>query len=421
MAKINELLGLDESGRAVKTQNIPAQQVKNIEPGANPAPGSSSSQKNEGEENDGPRSLVTIPTENRASDVTRFVVTEQKDKDGNIVTPHQDIRIGHLNTMTDARNTREDAARADNDRLISLARERQAARAREDAQKQQKKRLTYAEMVDKLYPEQAEARRQADEARDAKKRRREAVISALGDGLTTIANLGSVIGGANPVQHETMSERSQARWDKIKADKDARRDAYRAARIRAQQADQEREDALATAERAAKQHADDNAREDAYRLMQLKNQRDIAGLRTDAQQRIAEGNWAARRYASDKSYEGRVYAANHKKSGGSGSGSQKYNVDIIDPVTGEHRTFSVTGNAALKYLEGQYGEDNVTHVTEDDGLGGTKEKTTSSSNGNKNAAAEARRAWNEKHKQKGGNGKPGKGQFSERDLRNATK
>lgn len=417
MAKINELLGLDESGRAVKTQNIPAQQVKNSKKLANPAPGSSSSQKNEGEENDGPRSLVTIPTENRASDVTRFVVTEQKDKDGNIVTPPQDIRIGHLNTMTDARNTREDAARADNDRLISLARERQAARAREDAQKQQKKRLTYAEMVDKLYPEQAEARRQADEARDAKKRRREAVISALGDGLTTIANLGSVIGGANPVQHETMSERSQARWDKIKADKDARRDAYRAARIRAQQADQEREDALATAERAAKQHADDNAREDAYRLMQLKNQRDIAGLRTDAQQRIAEGNWAARRYASDKSYEGRVYTANHK-----GSSKRSYLTPSVN-ANGDLVYYEVTGNEALKNDRAIYGEPNTTHTEEDDGLGGRKSKdvTTHNANSEEHARRVREALANRKNKQKGGNGKPGKGQFSDRDLRNATK
>lgn len=408
MAKIHELLGLDESGKAVKTQNVPAQQAKNGGNGANPASGSSSSQKNDWGENGGPRSLVTIPNENRASDVTRYEVTEQRDKDRNVITPAQDARIGHLNTMQNPLNTREDRARAENDRLISIAREGQAAKAREDAQKQQKKRLTYAEMVNRLYPEQAEARRAAEDARDAKKRRMEAVINALGDGLTTIANLGSVIGGANPVSHETLSERSQARWDKIKADKDARRDAYRAARLRAAQADQEREDALEAVERTAKQHAEDISREYAYRLLQLKNQRDIAGMRTDAQKDIAEGNWAARKYATDMSFAGRKYAADHKSSGGGGSGSQKYNVDIIDPVTGEHRVFNVTGNAALKYLEGQYGKDNVTHVTEDDGLGGTKEKTTSRSNGNKNAAAEARREWNAKHKQKSGKGKGGK-------------
>lgn len=399
MAKIHELLGLDESGKAVKTQNVPAQQAKNGGNGANPASGSSSSQKNDGGENGGPRSLVTIPNENRASDVTRYEVTEQRDKDGNVITPAQDVRIGHLNTMQNPLNTREDRARAENDRLISIAREGQAAKAREDAQKQQKKRLTYAEMVDRLYPEQAEARRQADEARDAKKRRREAVISALGDGLTTIANLGSVIVGANPVTHETMSERSQARWEKIKADKDARRDAYRAARIRAQQADQEREDALATAERTAKQHAEDNAREDAYRLMQLKNQRDIAGLRTDAQQRIAEGNWATRKYASDKSYAGRVFAANHKSSGG--SGSQKYSIPIPDEY-GNIRYIPVTGNKYADYMIDLNGLDNTTHTEEDDGLGGKKVKDTSRRGNKQENAKNVKEALKNRSKGKGG-------------------
>lgn len=397
MAKITEILGLDESGRAVKAQNSSAIQMKNNGNVANSAPGSSSSQKNDGGENGGPRSLVTIPTDNRASDVTRYEVTEQRDKDNNVITPAQDIRIGHLNTMTDARNTHEDAVRADNDRLISLAREGQAAKAQEDAQKQQKKRLTYAEMVDRLYPEQAEARRKEDEARDAKKRRREAVITALGDGLTTIANLGSVIGGANPVSHETLSERSQARWDKIKADKDARRDAYRAARLRAAQADQEREDALAAAERTAKQHAEDNAREDAYRLLQLRNQRDIAGLRTDAQRDIAEGNWANRKEVANINQSGANWRSQNKATK---SGGPKYGYEWIEqynPLTGKNEYRYVSGNAAMKYYQGLEGEDSYTDKP--DGLGGTQRETKV--NGNSKANAKHTR---ENHKQKSGKG-----------------
>lgn len=385
MAKIHESLGLDESGKAVKTQNVPAQQAKNDGNGANPASGSSSSQKNEGVQN-AKKVLTPGPFDGTNGVATKehFSKAQAKTFDAN-----RDAYTEYLDTAKGV----SDLNRYDyRDNAVSIARNPQM--------EAQKKRLTYAEMVDRLYPEQAEARRKEDEARDAKKRRREAVITALGDGLTTIANLGSVIGGANPVSHETLSERSQARWDKIKADKDARRDAYRAARMRAQQADQEREDALAAVERTAKQRAEDNAREDAYRILQLKNQRDIAGLRTDAQRDIAEGNWANRKEVANINQSGANWRSQHKVS----SGSQKYNVDIIDPVTGEHRVFPVTGNAALKYLEGQYGKDNVTHVTEDDGFGGTKEKTTSSSNGNRNAAAEARRQWNAQHKQKSGKG-----------------
>lgn len=384
MAKIHELLGLDESGRAVKAQNSPAGQTKNNENGAKSAPGSSSSQKNDGAQN---RKIVRTPG---PFDGTNGVASKAQVK-ADIAKIQADTFEANQDAYTQGLDSQKgvgDLNRYDyRDNAVSIARNPQR-----DAQK---KRLTYAEMVDKLYPEQAEARRKEDEARDAKKRRREAVISALGDGLTTIANLGSVIGGANPVAHETMSERSQARWDKIKADKDARRDAYRAARIRAQQADQEREDALATAERTTKQKAEDNAREDAYRLMQLRNQRDIAGLRTDAQRSIAEGNWATRKYESDRSYAGRVYAANHKGSGG----SQKYNVEIVDPVTGELRVMAVTGNAALKYLEGQNGKDNVTITEEDDGLGGKKTSTKKTTNGNKNAAAEARKNYHKNHPQ----------------------
>lgn len=387
MAKIHELLGLDESGKAVKTQNVPAQQAKNDGNGANPASGSSSSQKNEGVQN-AKKVLTPGPFDGTNGVATKehFAKAQAKTFDAN-----RDAYTHYLDTAKGV----SDLNRYDyRDNAVSIARNPQM--------EAQKKRLTYAEMVDRLYPEQAEARRKEDEARDAKKRRREAVITALGDGLTTIANLGSVIGGANPVSYETMSERSQARWDKIKADKDARRDAYRAARLRAAQADQEREDALAAAERTAKQRDEDNAREDAYRLLQLRNQRDIAGLRTDAQRDIAEGNWANRKEVANINQQGANWRSQHKPS--SGSGSQKINTEIIDPVTGERHIVPVTGNKYLDYIISQYGKDNETHVTEDDGFGGTKTKTTNSSNGNKNAAADARRKWHEQRKQKSGQG-----------------
>lgn len=397
MAKIHELLGLDESGMAVKAQNPPAQAAGNGQNGANSSPGSSSSQKNDGARNNTKKAHIPGPFDgtNGVASPARVKADIAKTQ-ADTFAPNQ----GAYTQTLDSADGIKDLPRYDgHSESVSIARNPQ-----KDAQK---KHLTYAEMVDKLYPEQAEARRKADDERAAKKRRREAVISALGDGLTTIANLGSVIGGANPVSHETLSERSQARWDKIKADKDARRDAYRAARLRAQQADQEREDALAAVERTAKQRAEDNAREDAYRLLQLKNQRDIAGLRTDAQRDIAEGNWAARKYATDKSYAGRVYAANHKSSGG----GQKYGykwIEQYNPLTGKNEMVYVTGNQASKYYQDMEGQDNVTHTREDDGFGGTKEKEVKTRNGNKSANAQHTKD-NHKQVSKSGNGQGGKG------------
>lgn len=391
MAKIHELLGLDESGKAVKTQNVPAQQAKNDGNGANPASGSSSSQKNEGVQN-AKKVLTPGPFDGTNGVATKehFAKAQAKTFDAN-----RDAYTQYLDTAKGV----SDLNRYDyRDNAVSIARNPQM--------EAQKKRLTYAEMVDRLYPEQAEARRKEDEARDAKKQRREAVITALGDGLTTIANLGSVIGGANPVSHETLSERSQARWDKIKADKDARRDAYRAARIRAAQADQEREDALAAAERAAKQRDEDNAREDAKWLAQLNYNRERDGLNRESREAIAAGNWATRRYTADKSYDGRVYATNHKKSGG-GSGSARYAIPIPDE-NGNLRYIPVTGNKYADYMIDLNGLGNSTHTEEDDGFGGKKNKDTTTNNLNKQKNAQKVREELAKRKQKSGRGgKPG--------------
>lgn len=390
MAKIHELLGLDESGKAVKTQNVPAQQAKNDGNGANPASGSSSSQKNEGVQN-AKKVLTPGPFDGTNGVATKehFAKAQAKTFDAN-----RDAYTHYLDTAKGV----SDLNRYDyRDNAVSIARNPQM--------EAQKKRLTYAEMVDRLYPEQAEARRKEDEARDAKKRRREAVITALGDGITTIANLGSVIGGANPVSHETMSERSQARWDKIKADKDARRDAYRAARLRAAQADQEREDALAAAERAAKQRSEDNAREDAYRIMQLKNQRDIAGLRTDAQRDIAEGNWANRKEVANINQRGANWRSTHKAYKSS-SGTEYYLKPQYNPITDTVDEIPVAKSRLYDYYNNlnDDGSGNRRDSYVDDGFGGTKHNYSEKGKSGKQTNAEKVREYYQQKKQKSGKG-----------------
>lgn len=58
-----------------------------------------------------------------------------------------------------------------------------------------------------------------------KKRKREAIFSALGDGISSLANVYFSTQGAYdmlPDPSESLSAKSKARWDKIKADRDAK-------------------------------------------------------------------------------------------------------------------------------------------------------------------------------------------------------
>lgn len=372
MAKINDILGLDASGRATQYTN-------NAQNAANPQ-----SVSDDNTPFFEAKPLYEIGKQNVADDKTTFEVTEEKDANGNVVTPGQKVVIGHLDnsplpSTADYRDQRLD-------HIINAGKQYDASVAqRTEAAKP--KRLTYTEMVDMLYPEQAEARRKADEERVSKRRKRDAIINALGDGLTTIANLGGVIAGGNPVAQETtMSARSQAMYDKLKADADARHDAYRAARIRAQQAEKQREDTLNTAAAAAKQHKEDADREMDKYLEQLNYYRERDGLNRTSREKIASANNAARLETSKMSADARRYAADHKKSG---SGSARVSVPIYNEYTGKMEYLPVTPNAALQYLQNAYGEDNT--KTEVDKATGLKKETTTR-NGNRKKSAQKTKA-----------------------------
>lgn len=76
--------------------------------------------------------------------------------------------------------------------------------------------------IQKMTTEASERGRKDIEERENKKRRREALFGALGDGIAAMANLYFTSKGAPNVKYNsTLSEAQQARWDKIDAQRKA--------------------------------------------------------------------------------------------------------------------------------------------------------------------------------------------------------
>ena len=104
-------------------------------------------------------------------------------------------------------------------------------------QQQEKKNLTYAEMFEKLNPKPDPKRLKED----AKRARTRNVITALGDGISTLANLYYTTKGAPNMLDgkNTLSAKSQARYDKLIQDYKDNLEKYRQGRLKAEQLDKE--------------------------------------------------------------------------------------------------------------------------------------------------------------------------------------
>jgi hypothetical protein len=96
------------------------------------------------------------------------------------------------------------------------------------------KRITYTEMYDKLNPQPT-----AEELEKERKReKREKIIAAVGDGITALSNLFFATKGAKaPTEGGTMSEAAKARWEKVKAEREAQKKEYATGYLKAVQAD----------------------------------------------------------------------------------------------------------------------------------------------------------------------------------------
>lgn len=96
------------------------------------------------------------------------------------------------------------------------------------------KRITYTEMFDKLNPQPT-----AEELEKERKReKREKIIAAVGDGITALSNLFFATKGAKaPTEGGSMSEAARARWEKVKAEREAQKKEYATGYLKAVQAD----------------------------------------------------------------------------------------------------------------------------------------------------------------------------------------
>lgn len=102
-----------------------------------------------------------------------------------------------------------------------------------------KKSLTYTEMFEKMNPNPQKTKEQED--KEKKQKRREAIFSAISDGINSLSNLYFTTKGAPNMYdaRNTLSDKSKARWDKLAQDYEASKKEYLNGYMRAKQADDE--------------------------------------------------------------------------------------------------------------------------------------------------------------------------------------
>lgn len=250
----------------------------------------------------------------------------------------------------------------------------------------------YQNLVRMLYPEQEAQRYKEEQAKIERKRKRDAAISALGDGIAALSNLYTVSRGAQniDVSSNTMSDKSRERYDKINAERDARKDAYRnamlnaAMRDRAEQIDADR---AARANTLASLQQAEQTRQ-FEETMRYNRERDKLNYGTRLS--VAQISANARQYAADKAAFAKKYAADHKSGKASGN---YYTIPVLDETTGELRYIRVTGNEAAKYYQNMTPADNETTHTDARGRESkTKKGNTSAQNNAQKAAKKVREA-----------------------------
>lgn len=103
-------------------------------------------------------------------------------------------------------------------------------------------RMSYAELCKKLSPYQPPT--QEDLANERKKEKREKIFSAISDGISALSNLYFTTKYApNMYRHEnSQSAKTENKWEKLRANRDAQQNAYIRNLMLAQQADDDRKD-----------------------------------------------------------------------------------------------------------------------------------------------------------------------------------
>ena len=103
-------------------------------------------------------------------------------------------------------------------------------------------RMSYTDMFTKLSPYQPPT--QEELAKERKKEKREKIFSAISDGISALSNLYFTTKYApNMYRHEnSQSAKTENKWEKLRANRDAQQNAYIRNLMAAQQADDERQD-----------------------------------------------------------------------------------------------------------------------------------------------------------------------------------
>lgn len=107
----------------------------------------------------------------------------------------------------------------------------------EAAQTGGQKKMTYVEMLQQMSPYKPPTEEEL--AKERKRRKSQAIISAIGDGISAMSNLYFTTQGAPSMfdGKTTLSGTAQKRWDKIDAERKANSEKYVSAYMQAKQAD----------------------------------------------------------------------------------------------------------------------------------------------------------------------------------------
>lgn len=253
------------------------------------------------------------------------------------------------------------------------------------------------QMADERKPETNEER-----AAREKKERRQKIWSAVGDGLMALSNLYFTTQGAPNMYNKANSQQDalQKRFDKEKANREAREKEYNDLQIRLGDLYVNRGKTVREMEAAAE--ARKQAREKVEREQEKHNWEKLA---QPAAQAAAEAK--ARTAAAEADWAEKYYGNRANNVGKSKSGGNYVEVEIVDPATGELKKLRVTGNEAAKILGRQNIDDsNITMREEDDIVLGTKKSTTTKGKSAQQKNAEEtykkRKEAAEKAKGKGG-------------------
>jgi len=214
----------------------------------------------------------------------------------------------------------------------------------------EKKPTTYVDMIRQLYPELSDdSRWQTDEERIARRRKRDAIISSVGDGLAALANIGTTSRYATPLNLSSLSEASQQRYDKIKAEREAKKEAYRSAYLRAKQADDAAEQAAKKERAALAEAARKEAKEDKKWQAELMYKMGRAEAEDKYREDKLKQDGELGRSRIKASIDNTRYRINHKGSGSGGGG--RYYGSVYDPKLGRDVACATKADFERKWFE----------------------------------------------------------------------